>query len=109
MTPTRGRATRRAAPAGGKTYVFRLFVAGHESNSIQARANLLRLCKEYLYGRHEITIVDVLKDATAAFQHHVLLTPTLMLVAPRPTVLLLGNLSDTKRVLAALRLNGIEP
>lgn len=99
---------RRVAPVGGKTYVFQLFVAGNESNSTQARDNLARLCKEHLTGRHEITIVDVLKDAATAYKHHVLVTPTLILIKPLPKVLLLGNLSGTRHVLAALRLIGGE-
>ncbi|MDO9116330.1 MAG: circadian clock KaiB family protein [Nitrospira sp.] len=100
--------TRRTAPAGENTYVFQLFVAGNESNSTQARDNLARLCKEHLTGRHKITIVDVLKDAATAYTHHVLVTPTLILIKPLPKVLLLGNLSDTRHVLAALRLIGGE-
>lgn len=105
---SRSREKRRVAPAGGKTYVFQLFVAGNESNSTQARDNLARLCKEHLTGRHEIIIVDVLKDAATAYTHHVLVTPTLILLKPLPKVLLLGNLSDTRHVLAALRLIGGE-
>lgn len=100
--------TRQTAPAGGKTYVFQLFVAGNESNSTQARDNLARLCKEHLMGRHEITVVDVLKDATTAYTHRVLVTPTLLLIKPLPRVFLLGNLSNTRHVLAALRLIGGE-
>lgn len=100
--------SRRTAPAGGKTYVFQLFVAGNETNSTQARDNLARLCKEHLMGRHEITVVDVLKDAATAYAHRVLVTPTLLLIKPLPKVLLLGNLSDTRHVLAALRLIGGE-
>lgn len=105
---SRSRKTRRTAPAGGKTYVFRLFVAGNEFNSMQARDNLARVCSEHLTGRHEITIVDVLKDAATAYAQHVLVTPTLLLIKPLPAVLLLGNLSDTRHVLAALRLIGGE-
>jgi circadian clock protein KaiB len=91
-----------------ETYVFRLFVAGNESNSSQARANLARLCVEHLAGRHKIEAVDVLKDATSAHKNNVLVTPTLILVKPLPKVTLLGNLNDTTQVLAALRLAGDE-
>jgi circadian clock protein KaiB len=93
---------------GGEAYVFRLFVAGNESNSTQARENLARLCEEHLKGRYRIDIVDVLKDAASALKHHVLLTPMLIMIKPRPAVSLLGNLSDTKKVLAMLRLIGNE-
>ena len=94
--------------AGGKPYVFRLFVAGNESNSTQARGNLARLCEEHLRGRYEIETVDVLKHAAAAHKNNVLVTPTLILIEPHPKVTVLGNLSDTSQVLAALRLIGDE-
>ncbi len=98
----------RNATPGVKTYAFRLFVAGNEPNSSQARGNLARLCEEHLKGRYKIEIVDVLEDAAAAIKANVLVTPTLILIASDPKVTVLGNLSDTGRVLAALRLTGNE-
>jgi len=103
---TRRRERGRYATAGGESYVFRLFVAGSESNSTQASGNLARLCEEHLKGRYQIEIVDVLKDAAAAHKNNVLVTPTLILIKPHPKVTVLGNLSDTRQVLAALRLTG---
>jgi circadian clock protein KaiB len=99
----RGRAGAGAAP--GATYLFRLFVAGHEPNSTQARGNLARLCDEHLKGRHKIEIIDVMRDAAAAHANGVLVTPTLILIEPRPRVTLLGSLTDNGQVLAALRLS----
>jgi circadian clock protein KaiB len=87
-----------------ETHVFRLFVAGNESNSLQARENLARLCEEHIKGRYTIDTVDVLKDAASAYKNHVLVTPTLILVKPLPAVTVFGNLNDTRQVLAALRL-----
>lgn len=94
--------------SGDETYVFRLFVVGNESNSTQARVNLARLCEERLKGRYQIETVDVLKDAATAHKNNVLVTPTLILIKPFPKVTLFGNLSDTRQVLAALRLIGDE-
>lgn len=88
----------------GRTHVFRLFVAGRESNSAQARENLARVCEEHLLGRHTIEVIDVLRNAARAYKEGVLVTPTLILIAPRPRVTLLGNLSDKRQVLFALRL-----
>jgi circadian clock protein KaiB len=102
------RAGRGAAVAGGKAYAFRLFVAGNESNSTQARGNLVRLCEEHLKGRYQIDIVDVWKDPAIALKYSVLLTPMLIMLKPRLGVSVLGNLSDTKQVLATLRLIGDE-
>ena len=87
-----------------ETHVFRLFVAGNESNSLQARENLARLCEEHIKGRYTIDTVDVLKDAAFAYKNRVLVTPTLILVKPLPAVTVFGNLNDTRQVLAALRL-----
>jgi len=96
----------KSANPGGDSYVFRLFVAGNESNSSQASGNLARICEKHIKGRYKIDAVDVLKDAAAAHKNNVLVTPTLILVRPLPRVMLLGNLNDTRRVLAALRLIG---
>ncbi len=98
----RGQAS--AGTARGATYVFRLFVAGHEANSTLARGNLARLCGEHLKGRHQIEVVDVMTDTATAYRNGVLVTPTLLLIAPRPRVTLLGSLNDEGQVLAALRL-----
>jgi circadian clock protein KaiB len=85
---------------------LRLFVAGDEPNSRQARLNLERLCHDYLDGRVEVEIVDVLKDFRAAVAERVLVTPALIIGTPPARVMVLGNLSDTQRVLAALGVAG---
>jgi circadian clock protein KaiB len=108
MMKARKRERRRHAKPGGESFVFRLFVAGNESNSSQARRNLARLCEEHLKGRYKIDVVDVLKDAAAAHKYKVVVTPTLILINPLPMVTVLGNLNDTKQVLAAFRLTGDE-
>ena len=89
-------------------YLLRLFVAGNGTNSKQAVANLHRLCREHLNGRCTIETVDVVKNFQAAVRDNILVTPALILVAPRPRVMVLGNLSDLPKVLAALRLTGSE-
>jgi len=89
-------------------YLLRLFVAGNGPNSKQALVNLQRLCREHLNGRGTIETVDVTKDYEAAVRNNILVTPALILVAPRPRVVILGNLSDPRKVLAALRLPGSE-
>ena len=89
-------------------YLLRLFMAGNGQNSQKALANLRSLCREHLNGRCTIETVDVVKDFQAAVRDNVLVTPALILVAPRPRVMILGNLSDSPKVLAALRLSGTE-
>jgi len=87
-------------------YVLRLFVAGNEPNSQSARENLAQLCQQHLKARCEVEIVDVLEDLDAALANNVLLTPTLLLVAPPPRVTVLGNLSDHQKVLQAIQSDG---
>ena len=89
-------------------YVFRLFMAGNGTNSKQALANLRSLCRDHLNGNCTIETVDVVKDFQAAVRENILVTPALILVAPLPRVMILGNLSDIPKVLAALRLSGSE-
>jgi circadian clock protein KaiB len=106
------KSSRKTEPEGRKDgctkYVLRLFLADDEPNSIQARANLTKLCEAHLKGECrccQLEVVDVLKDFETALKNNILLTPTLLVVAPRP-VTILGNLRDTGKALAALGLTG---
>ena len=87
-------------------YRLRLFVVGSGPNSKQALANLHSLCSEHLKDRCTIEIVDVLANFKAAARDNILITPALVLVAPLPRVVVLGNLSNRPKVLLALRLSG---
>ena len=84
-------------------YLLRLFIAGNGQNSQKALANLRGLCQEHLEGRYTIETVDVVEDFQAAVRDNILVTPALILVAPHPRVIVLGNLSDRQKVLLALR------
>ena len=86
-------------------YLLRLFMAGNGPNSQKALANLHSLCQEHLVGRYTIETVDVIQDFQAAVRDNILVTPALILVAPLPRVIVLGNLSDPQKVLAALRVS----
>jgi circadian clock protein KaiB len=96
-----------AKPPARKTkpdhYLLRLFMAGNGANSQKALNNLRSLCEEHLAGRYTIETVDVVQDFEAAVKNNILVTPALILVAPLPRVVVLGNLSDLPMVLAALR------
>lgn len=86
------------------SFRFRLYVAGTAANSVSARANLQALCDKYLPGRHEIEIVDILREPGRALKDNVLLTPMLVKVSPAPVLEILGNLSEPEVVLQALGL-----
>jgi circadian clock protein KaiB len=86
--------------------LLRLFVVGNGPNSKQALSNLQGLCREHLKGRCTVETVDVVKNFKAAAKDNILITPALILIAPLPRVVILGNLSDRQKVLLALRLPG---
>lgn len=80
-----------------QTFRFVLFVAGEEVNSNLARKNFASLCDE-LGGSCLCRVVDVLEDFEAAVEHQILLTPSLLILEPKPGALIVGNLSDLSRV-----------
>jgi circadian clock protein KaiB len=86
--------------------VLRLYVAGGAPNSMQAIANLESICEKYLKDGHRLEVVDVLEDPRRAMAEGVLVTPSLTKLSPQPAAQVVGNLSDTKRVLLAL---GLKP
>ena len=83
-------------------FTFQLYVAGDAPNSAQAVANLDALCSEHLPERHEIEIVDVLRDPNRALAEGVLLTPMLVRSSPAPVRKIIGNLSEQKTLLQIL-------
>ena len=85
-------------------FSFRLYIAGDTQNSAQARANLAAICRDHLPDRHEIEIVDVLKDPKRALVDGIFMTPTLVKLAPSPKQKIVGTLSQTEAVLQALGL-----
>ncbi len=86
-------------------FKFRLYVAGSAPNSAQAVVNLNALCRKYLPERHEIEIVDVLREPQRALDDGVMLTPQLVKLSPAPSINIVGNLSQTQPVLLALGLS----
>ena len=81
-----------------------LYVAGQHANSARAMENLHRICDEHLAGRHHIEIVHLLEHPEAAREAEIFAVPTLVRRSPDPVRTIIGDLSDTARVLAALGL-----
>lgn len=104
MNQSERKAKTKGAEAQGETYILRLFMADNEPNSKQARENLERLQETHLKRPHKKEFVDVLEDFQTALENNVLITPCLILVSPLPKATIFGNLSNTEKVLAALRL-----
>jgi len=85
-------------------FKFRLYVAGETQNSVRAIANLSALCRDYIVDQHEIEIVDVFQTPKRALEDRILMTPTLLKLAPAPQRRIVGTLKDTSTVLEALAL-----
>ena len=86
-------------------FKFRLYVAGDAQNSLQALDNLTALCESYVPGQHEIEVVDVFREPKRALGDNILMTPTLVKLAPAPVQRIVGTLSQSKPLLQALGLN----
>jgi len=86
--------------------VMCLYVAGKAPNSVKAIANLRAICRRYLKdGGYKLEIVDVFEHPRRALADGVVVTPSLAKVSPGPASNVIGNLSDTGSVLAALGLH----
>ncbi len=82
-----------------------LYILGHTTHSRAALANLRRFCEEHLEGRYELLVFDILENPDAAEEANIVATPTLIKLAPKPVCRLIGDLSRTETVLAALGLD----
>lgn len=88
----------------GNTYIFLLFVTGMSIRSVKAIENIKSLCEQYLKGRYTLEVVDVFKSPEEVEQYNIIACPTLLRIAPLPTKRLVGDLSDTGKVLTTLRI-----
>jgi circadian clock protein KaiB len=87
-----------------ETFQLRLYVAGQTPNSMRAFANLKRLCEEHLANRYEIEIIDLLENPQLARGDQILAVPTLVRRLPEPIKKIIGDLSNSERVLVGLDL-----
>ena len=85
-------------------FLLRLYVAGQTPKSMTAFANLKNICEEHLAGRYKIEVVDLLKNPTLAQGDQILAIPTLVRKLPEPVRKIIGDLSNTERVLIGLDL-----
>jgi circadian clock protein KaiB len=97
---------RPAAPAkrSEKLWQLRLYVAGQTPKSLTAFANLKKICETHLQGRYRIEVIDLLKQPGLAKGDQILALPTVVRRLPEPVRKIIGDLSDTARVLIGLDL-----
>ena len=87
-----------------ETYILRLYVAGQTPKSMTAFSNLKKICEEYLEGRYQIQVIDLLENPQLASGDQILAVPTLVRRLPLPVRKIIGDLSNTERVLIGLDL-----
>src|SRR3954451_20425950 len=81
---------------------LRLYVAGQTPRSLTAFKNLKDICEEYLKGKYHIEVIDLMENATLARGDQILAVPTLVRKLPQPIRKIIGDLSNTERVLVGL-------
>ncbi|MGA2010470.1 MAG: circadian clock KaiB family protein [Solirubrobacteraceae bacterium] len=88
----------------GERFLLRLYVAGMTPKSLRAFANLKRICEEHLQGCYEIEVIDLMERPQLAAGEEIIAVPTLVRALPEPMVKIIGDLSDTERVMVGLQL-----
>lgn len=89
---------------GEPTCILKLYVAGQTAKSITAIANLKKICEEHLAGRYEIEVIDLLLNPELAQGDQIIALPTLVRRLPEPIKKIIGDLSNTERVLVGLNI-----
>jgi circadian clock protein KaiB len=110
-TKTRARPGKPAGkpkPPKPEVWKLRLYVAGQTPKSLSAFANLKALCEKHLKGRYRIEVIDLLENPQMARGNQIVAVPTLVRVLPHSVRKIIGDLSDTDRVLVGLALHKVE-
>jgi circadian clock protein KaiB len=100
--PIRG--SKKKPESADDLWELRLYVAGQTQKSVTAFFNLKKLCEEHLKGKYVIEVIDLLKNPTLARGDQILAIPTLVRKLPEPVRKIIGDLSNTERVLVGLDL-----
>ena len=89
-------------PPPPERWQLRLYVAGQTPKCLVAFANLKRICEEYLTGQYDIELIDLLQTPALAQGDQIFAIPTLVRKLPEPVRKIIGDLSNTERVLVSL-------
>ena len=84
------------------TWELRLYIAGQTTRSVTALANLKQICADHLGGRYRIEVIDLLENPRLAAGEQIVALPALVRKVPQPVRKIIGDLSDTERVLIGL-------
>ena len=94
----------RTARTAAKSNLLRLYVAGQTPKSLAALNNLKRICQKRIGSRCRIEVIDLLANPKLARRDRIIAIPTLVRHVPSPPRKIIGDLSDTERVLLSLDL-----
>ena len=89
---------------GEEIYVLRLYVTGMTPKSTEAIRNIKRICENNLSGRYELEVIDIYQQPEFAKEEQLIATPTLIKKLPLPLRKLIGDMSNTERILVGLDL-----
>lgn len=90
--------------AGSERYLLRLYVTGITPKSTNAIRNIKKICEENLKGRYELEVIDIYQQPGLAKNEQIIAAPTLIKKLPLPLRKLIGDMSDTERILLGLDL-----
>jgi len=82
--------------------ILQLYVSGMSPKSMEAIENIKRLCEEHLADMFELEIIDIYKHPEQASQQQIIFSPSLIKKLPLPKRILIGNFSDTEKVIRGL-------
>jgi circadian clock protein KaiB len=97
------RATHKVEPG---RYILKLYVAGRSPKSVNAIANIKKLCEANLQGRYVLEVIDLYQQPQLAQGEQIIALPTLIRKLPAPLRRIIGDLSNTERVLVGLDIQG---
>jgi circadian clock protein KaiB len=103
-TANTGRRAKQPSRAKRSKWILRLYIAGQTQKAVAAFSNLKLICEEQLKGKYQIEVIDLLKHPQLARDNQILAVPTLVRKLPLPVRNIIGDLSDTERVLVGLDL-----
>ena len=93
-----------AQKAADQKWVLRLYIAGQTPKSLTALTNLRKICEGNLERKYKIEVIDLMKNPKLAKEHQIVAIPTLVRNLPVPLKKIIGDLSNTEKVLIGLDL-----
>ena len=85
-------------------YMLKLFVAGEGARTSRAVENIRQICSENLEGKFQFEVIDITENPQAAEEHRIIAVPTLVKEEPLPAMRLIGDMSETRKVLEGLNI-----